>query len=113
MLIRLGTNAVALFVAATIVPGIHLEGLFPTVAAALLFGAVNAFIRPLVSLFTCLLQLLTLGLFTLVLNAGMLLLTSWAAQALDIGFRVEGFWAAFWGALVVSVVSTVLSRVVR
>lgn len=113
LFIRLGTNALALFVAAQIIPGIHSEGLIPTVAAAVLFGVVNAFIRPLVSFFTCLLQILTLGLFTLVINAGMLLLTSWVAQTLGIGFWVEGFLAALWGALVVSVVSTLLSWMVH
>ena len=82
-------------------------------ATGAVFGLVNALIRPLVSLFTCLLQLLTLGLFTLIINALMLLLTSWVAELLQIGFRVNGFGAAFFGAILVSLVSMLLTRVLR
>lgn len=82
-------------------------------ATGAVFGLVNALIRPLVSLFTCLLQLLTLGLFTLIINALMLLLTSWVAELLQIGFQVNGFGAAFFGAILVSLVSMVLTRALR
>lgn len=82
-------------------------------ATGAVFGLVNALIRPLVSLFTCLLQLVTLGLFTLVINALMLLLTSEVAKLLQIGFQVHGFGAAFFGAILVSLVSMLLTRALR
>lgn len=121
LLARLVINAAALFVAAWFVPGISLaaEGRRPGAEAwgmlalvALIFGLVNAFIRPIVIVLTLPLNVLTLGLFTFVVNALMLLVTSGIATAFDLGFRVDGFLAAFLGALVVSVVSFVLSRFV-
>jgi putative membrane protein len=77
------------------------------------FGLVNAIIRPLVRLLTLPLFLLTLGLFTFVVNALMLLLTSWLADHLDLRFHVHGFWSALWGAVIVSVVSFLLNLLVR
>lgn len=74
---------------------------------------VNALIKPLASCITCLINLLTLGLFTLFLNAGMLWLTSWIAQELGLGFRVDGLWSAFFGALVISLVSFALTKLAR
>ncbi len=113
-LLRLLINAVALWVAATIVPNISYEGsLVSLLLVALVFGVLNALIRPLLALLTCPLQILTLGLFTLVLNAVMLLLTSAVAGALGLSFHVEGFVAAFLGALVISIVSIILSLVIH
>ena len=82
-------------------------------ATAVVFGLVNALIRPIVMVTTCLLQVLTLGLFTLVVNALMLLLTSWLAEVFTIGFHVNGFGAAFFGAILMSLVSTMLTRLLR
>ncbi len=82
-------------------------------ATAVVFGLVNALIRPIVMVTTCLLQVLTLGLFTLVVNALMLLLTSWLAEVFTIGFHVNGFGAAFFGAILISLVSTMLTRLLR
>ena len=82
-------------------------------ATAVVFGLVNALIRPFVMVTTCLLQVLTLGLFTLVVNALMLLLTSWLAEVFIIGFHVNGFGAAFFGAILISLVSTMLTRLLR
>jgi putative membrane protein len=113
-LIRLLVNAAALWVATVIVPGVTFEGGgVPFVAVALIFGVINATLRPLTQLLTCPLILLTLGLFALVVNGLMLWLTSSVASALGLGFHVTGFWAAFFGALVVSIVSTLLSIFVR
>ncbi len=113
-LIRLLVNAAALWVATEIVPGVtYVGGAGPFLAVALIFGVINAIIRPVTKLLTCPLILLTLGLFALVVNGLMLWLTSRLAGALDLGFHVEGFWAAFWGALVVSIVSAMLSMFVR
>jgi len=114
LLLRWIINAIALAVAATFVSGIHVDGGWLVLAlVALIFGLVNALIRPLVTLLTCPLIILTLGLFTLVINAAMLLFASWIAGLLGIGFMVDGFWPAFWGGLVISIVSFVLSMIVH
>jgi putative membrane protein len=109
-LIRLLINAAALWVATRIVPGISATsepGTFLVVA--LVFGLMNALVRPVIRLLTCPLLILTLGLFTFVINALILWLTSAAAARFGLGFHVEGFWPAFWGALVISIVSVLLS----
>lgn len=114
LLLRLLINAAALWVAIQLVPGISYQGdVLPLLLVALVFGVINAFVRPLVKLLTLPLLILTLGLFTLVVNGLMLWLTGAISDALGLGFNVAGFWAAFWGALVVSIVSTVLSIAVR
>ena len=77
---------------------------------ALIFGLVNAVIRPILILLALPLEIITLGLFIFVINAFMLLLTSWIAQGMGLGFRVDKFLAALLGALIISVVSFVLSR---
>ena len=107
-------NAVALYVAARIVPGIELgDNVVVVLGVALVFGLVNALIRPLLKLLTCPLIILTLGLFTLVINAVMLLLTSALSRAVGLTFFVDGFWPAFWGALIVSLVSLAITFLLR
>ena len=115
LLLRLIVNAIALFAATQIgIPGLRFDGDWKTiVVVAFIFGLVNALIRPLLTLLTCPLVLLTLGLFTLVINALMLALTGWLAEQAHLGFVVDGFWAAFVGALVVSIVSWVLTLLIR
>ena len=112
-------NAVALFVAALIVPKIRFtaSGTMPDLnewvtlaVVALIFGVINVTMRPIVVFLTLPLTIVTLGLFIFVVNALMLMLTSRIAQALDLGFRVQGFGAALLGALVISVVGFVLSQ---
>jgi putative membrane protein len=113
-LIRLVVNAAALWVATQIVPGVgYTGGLLPFLGVALVFGFVNAFIRPIAKVLTFPLIIITLGIFALVVNGLMLWLTSGLSSSLGLGFHVSGFWAAFFGALVVSIVSTVLSIMVR
>ncbi len=113
-LIRLLINAAALWVAAWLIPGISYQGGWLTLLLiALVFGLLNAFVRPILGLLTCPLQILTLGLFTLVLNAVMLLLTSSVSNALGLAFHVDGFMSALLGALVISIVSILLSAFVR
>ncbi|MGY0462734.1 phage holin family protein [Kitasatospora sp. cg17-2] len=108
-------NAAAIWVAAWIVPAITLTGddwkhkTLTVVAVALVFGVVNWLIKPVVKLFSLPLFILTLGLFTFVVNALMLWLTSWTSDKLDLDFHVDGFWAALFGALIVSLVSWGLS----
>jgi putative membrane protein len=115
LVIRWFINFLALFAAAWLVPGITVDGGAGwTVFAimALILGLINAVLRPLLKLLTCPLILLTLGLFTLVINGFTLWLSSWVAvNWFDVGFYVDGLWAAFLGGLVVSIVSLILSAI--
>ena len=107
-------NAVALAVAVWLLQGIDVTGesAWLTLAlVALIFGLVNALIRPLIKFLTCLINVITLGLFTLVINALMLMLTGWIAQQLDLGFVVQDFWWALLGALIISIASFVLNLI--
>jgi putative membrane protein len=108
--IRFVINAAALAAAAWLLPSIRVDNIQALLLAALIFGLANAFIKPILAFITCPLIILTLGLFTLVLNAIMMGFTSWVARQLEIGFEVDGFWAAFVGAIIVSVVSWVLTQ---
>lgn len=113
-LIRLLVNAAALWVATRIVPGVTFDsGVGPFLVVALLFGVINATLRPLMKILTFPLILLTLGIFALVVNGLMLWLLSSLSSSLGLGFHVSGFWSAFFGALVVSIVSALLSLSVR
>jgi putative membrane protein len=112
--VRLLVNAAALFVATRIVPGVTYAGdALPFFGVALVFGLVNAIIRPVAKLVTFPIILLTLGIFVFIINGLMLWLTSALAGALGLAFHVSGFWSAFFGALVVSVVSMLLNVVLR
>ena len=112
LLLRLIFNAVGLYAATRLVPGISFEGDWTTIAlVALIFGVVNALVRPVLQMLTCPLIILTLGLFVFVINALMLALTSWIAGQLNLGFHVDGFVPALLGAIVIGVVSFVLSLV--
>jgi len=113
-IIRWAINAIALYVAIWIVPGIELAGAWTNVLwLALIFGLLNALLRPLLKFLTCPLIILTLGLFTILINTGMLLLTSKIGQSLGFGFTVDGFWTAVLGSLVISAVSIVMSLILR
>ena len=114
LVIRTVVVAVALWVAVLLVPGIALGGgttaigIGTLVAVALIFGLVNAVVKPIVKIVGCAFYILTLGLISLVVNALLFLLTGWIAAQLQLPFTVDGFWAAFWGAIVVGLVSFVL-----
>lgn len=111
-LVRIVITAVALWAATRLVSGITFQGNWIGLAGvALVFGVLNSFVRPVLSFLAFPLLILTLGLFTFVLNAVMLLLTGALASKLGIDFHVAGFRAAFWGAIVVGIVSVVLSMV--
>ena len=113
-LLRLLVNAAALWVATRVVPGVtHTGSGASLLLVALVFGILNALLRPVLALLSCPLMILTLGLFTFVINAVILLLTSSLSESLGIGFHVDGFVSAFLGALVVSLVSILLSVFVR
>jgi len=106
-LIRWGINALALYLTTLIVPGVKVPTFGAAVVSALVLGIVNAVIRPVILLLTLPLNILTLGLFTLVVNTLMLYIVSSVTQ-----LHLENFWAAFLGAIVLSVVSAILSRLI-
>jgi len=110
LLVRFLVNVAALWFAQFVIRGFDIESVPALIFGAVIFGLVNAFIRPVVAMFSCLLTCATLGLFTLIINTAMLALTAWIAGAFDLAFRVDGFLAAFLGALVISIASTLLSR---
>ena len=113
-IIRWAINAVALYVAVLIVPGIDFHGQWTGVLwLALIIGLLNALVRPLLKFLTCPLIILTLGLFSIVINTVILLLTNSIGQAFDLGLTVGGFWPALLGSLVISVVSVVMSIIFR
>ena len=124
LFVRLVATAASLFVAIAIVPGVDLIGtegraindpraILRLLGVAVIFGLVNAVVKPLLKRTTCLINLITLGLFTFVINAFLLWLTSYIAGRLDLGFIVDGPIPALLGSLIVSVVSTILSMITR
>ncbi len=114
-ILRWAINAVALYIAVVVVNrtigGIILQnpGWQSFIWMALIFGLVNALLRPLISVLTCPLIFLTLGLFTLVINTVLFYLVGYIGTFFNVGFTVQSFWAAFLGSIVVSVVSVILS----
>jgi putative membrane protein len=109
-LMRILITAIALWASTHLVTGITFHGNWLGLAGvALVFGLLNSFVRPVLTFLSFPLLILTLGLFTFILNALMLLLTSALSTRLGIDFHVAGFWAAFWGAIVVGIVSFLLS----
>lgn len=117
-IVRWLINAIALYAAFILVPGIELQnGLSQQwtaiVLLALVFGLLNALLRPLLMVLTCPFIILTLGLGTLLINTLMFYLTGWIGNQFGWGFSVDSFWSAFLGALVVSAVSIVLSLVLK
>lgn len=115
-ILRLLINAIALYLAVLILPGIELlSGMTSIVWLALIFGVVNALFRPLLKFLTCPLIILTLGLFTLVINTFLFWLTSIIGQSFDIALVISDpvWWNAFLGGLVVSIVSVVMTMILK
>ena len=114
LLIRAVLTAAALAVAAVLVPGIQLghgsttSKMLTLLAVAVIFGLVNAIIKPVVKAVGCLFYVLTLGLIALVVNGLLLWLTSWVAGQLTLPFHITGFWPAFWGAIIIGVAGWLL-----
>ncbi|MCW2764217.1 MAG: Membrane protein of unknown function [Nocardioides sp.] len=117
------TTAIALAVAAWLIDGIRFTGptsglaeirhkLIPLLVVALILGIVSSFVKPVLTLLSIPFIILTLGLFLLVINAAMLMLTGWLAEQLGIGFRVSGFWPAVGGAIVITVVTWVVDGLI-
>lgn len=113
-LMRLVITAIALWVAVQLVSGLTYDGTaLGLLLVALIFGVVNGLIRPVVKFFTLPIIWLTLGLFTIVVNALMLWLTGAISASLGAGLTVAGFWPALWGSIIISIVSVVLSMFVK
>jgi putative membrane protein len=107
---RLLVNAIALAITISFVPGIYYSGgIGGLLLLAFIFGVVNAIIKPIFSLLTCGFYILTLGLFTFIANAFMLYLTSVIASTFGLNFSIENLWSAVVGALVISIISFILS----
>ena len=119
ILIRLVASAIAVAVATAVVPGIELRAAslesktLTLLAVALIFGVINAILKPIVKTVGCAFYVLTLGLVALVVNGLLLWLTSVVAGDLKLSFHITGFWPAFWGAIIVGIVGWVLSLLVR
>jgi putative membrane protein len=110
LIIRLLINALALLAISYMHAfGIHVDGIWSAVLVALVLGLANAIVRPILILISCPLVILSLGLFTLVINAVIFLFVDKIVP----GFHVPGFWAAFWGAILMSVISWAISLVIR
>ena len=116
-LIWLAVNALALGAAVWLFDGITLSGssdgeeVLTLVVVGAIFGVITSFVRPLVRLLSLPLIVLTLGLMLFVINALMLMLTSWIAETVDLGFHVDGFWTALWGSIVISIASVILEAI--
>ena len=113
------TTAIALAIATWLVEGIRFTGpvhgeaelkhkLVPLLLVALILGVVTSFVKPILTILSIPFIIVTFGLFLLVINAGMLMLTGWLAEQLGIGFRVDGFWPAVGGAIVITVVTWIV-----
>jgi putative membrane protein len=116
--IRTLVTALALWVAELILDGISVSGssawanALTLLAVAVIFGVVNAIIKPIVKVLGCFFYIITLGLIAFVVNALLFLLVDWLAGLLNLPFHVDGFWAAFWGAIIVSVVSWAINLLI-
>jgi putative membrane protein len=114
-LLRMVINGFALYAAIALVPGIVMQDPNPVtyVWLALIFGILNALVKPILKLVTCPVILLTLGLFSLIINTVLFYLTAWVGNQFNVGFIIESFWAAFFGALIVSIVSTFFNVILK
>jgi putative membrane protein len=117
LLLRILITAAALYVAVLLVPGIELTGsstwkrVGTLLVVALIFGLVNAVLKPIIKTIGCLFYVLTLGLISLVVNGLLLWLCSWVAGKLRLPFHITGFWPAFWGAIIVGIIGWLLNLV--
>lgn len=117
LILRILATAVATGITAWLLPGIHVvadstgQQVLVLVVVSLIFGVVNAIVKPLAQVVSFCAIILTLGLFLLVINAGMLLLTAWLAEQIGFGFVVDGFWWALAGSVVISIISGIINSV--
>lgn len=114
-LLRMVINGLALYIAIVLLPGIAVQDPSPLtyVWLALIFGILNALVKPILKLVTCPIIFLTLGLFTLLINTALFYLTGWVGSQFEVGFTIGNFWWGFLGALIVSIVSVFFNIVLR
>ncbi|WP_155339857.1 phage holin family protein [Acrocarpospora corrugata] len=117
VIVKILVVAASLWVATQVVDGITVDSSDTTkqigtlLAVALIFGIINTLLKPIIKVVGCAFYVVTLGLFALVVNAGLLYLTSWIADQIDLPFHVAGFWAAFWGAIIIGIISWLLDLI--
>jgi putative membrane protein len=117
-LIRTVATAIALWVSTLVVSGITVSGsstaanVATLVVVAIIFGLVNAILKPIIQVLGCLFYIITLGLIAFVVNALLFLLVDWIAELLNLPFNVDGFWSAFWGAIIVGLVSWLINLII-
>lgn len=109
LLLRWIVNALALILVTRLVPGVHVAGFYAALVVALVLGILNALVRPILVFLTLPLNLVTLGLFAFVINAGLL----WFASTVVKGFRVDGFLPALWASLILWAVSWITNSLLR
>ncbi len=109
LLTRLLLTTLTLLVVANYVPGINVDGFYPALIAAIMLGLLNLIIRPILIILTLPVTIITVGLFVLVINASLF----WFAASFIDGFSVAGFWPAFFGSIIVSIVSTIGNRYIK
>ncbi|MEN8241008.1 MAG: phage holin family protein [Chloroflexota bacterium] len=114
-LLRMVINGLGLYAAISLVPGISLQDPDPVtyVWLALIFGLLNALVKPILKLVTCPVIMLTLGLFSLLINTALFYLTAWVGDQFGVGINIENFLAAFLGALIISIISTILNAILK
>jgi putative membrane protein len=116
--LRTLATAVALWVATVLLEGITVSGssawgnALTLIAVAIIFGLVNAVLKPIIKVLGCLFYIVTLGLIAFVVNALLFLLVSWLADVLNLPFHVDGFWTALWGAIIVGIVSWAINLLI-
>ena len=113
LLFRFLVNGAGLFLASVMVPGIEIGDWQSWLAGTAIFAIVNMLAKPLAMLVSCCLIMATFGLFVLVINTALLGATAWVAGQLELDFTVDGFWSAFFGALIISIVSVLGTIVIR
>lgn len=109
LLLRWVVNALALLLVTRVVPGVHVEGFYAALIVALVLGILNALVRPILIFLTLPITILTLGLFTLIINAGLF----WFASTVVKGFQVDGFLPALWASLILWAVSWITNSLLR
>lgn len=113
LVVNWAITAFAVWVAAELVGGIHLVGIKNILLIPIILGLLNTFVKPILKLITLPITILTLGLFLIVINTAMLLLTEWIASKLDkISFVIDGFTPAVIGAIIISIVSFITSQII-
>lgn len=109
ILIRLLVNSLAIFITAQLIPGVHIADLYSALIVAIVLGLINTFIKPILLFFTLPITILTLGLFTFVINALLIMFVSNVVK----GFQIPGFWAALIFSIILSIISGVLTKIVE